>query len=159
MEDTILYLLHKTHSHLDRGSGAVRIMFFYFSSAFNTIQPILLRDKEGSHKEVSSVRFTLYTSDFQHESVICHMQKYSDVTAIIGCIADGQETEYRGLVEDFVGWCVPNHLQLNTSKTKEMVVDFRRKRPHLQPISIEGSDVEVVRSYKYLGLQLDDKLD
>jgi len=37
--------------------------------------------------------------------------------------------------------------------------DFRRKKPHLQTVSIEGVDVEVVRSYKYLGLQLDDKLD
>ena len=58
-----------------------------------------------------------------------------------------------------MGWRRSNHLQLNTTQTKEMVVDFRRRRPHLQPISIEGSDVEVVRSYKYLGLQLDDKLD
>ena len=56
-------------------------------------------------------------------------------------------------------WCRSNHLQLNTSKTKEMVVDFRRKKPHLQPVSIEGVDVEVVRTYKYLGLQLDNKLD
>lgn len=30
---------------------------------------------------------------------------------------------------------------------------------HLQPVSIEGVDVEVVRTYKYLGLQLDNKLD
>jgi len=41
------------------------------------------------------VLFTLYTSDFQHEPELCHMQKYSDDTAIVGCIADGQETEYR----------------------------------------------------------------
>jgi len=61
------------------------------------------------------------------------------MTAIVGCIADREETEYRGLMEDFVAWCRSNHLQLNTSKTKEMVVDFRRKRPHLQPISTEGS--------------------
>ena len=40
-----------------------------------------------------------------------------------------------------------------------MVVDFRRKKSHLQPVSIEGVDVEVVRTYKYLGLQLDEKLD
>ena len=32
-----------------------------------------------------------------------------------------------------------------------MVVDFRRKKPHLQPVSIEGVDVEVVRTYKYMG--------
>lgn len=78
---------------------------------------------------------------------------------IVGCIKDEQEGEYRSLVEEFVRWCRTNHLQLNSSKTKEIVVDFRRKKPHFQPVSIEGVDVEVVRTYKYLGLQLDDKLD
>ena len=43
-EDAILYLLHRAYSHLDKESSAVRIMFFDFSSAFNTIQPLLLRD-------------------------------------------------------------------------------------------------------------------
>lgn len=77
----------------------------------------------------------------------------------MGCIRDGQEGEYRSLVEDFVMWCRANHLQINTAKTKEMVVDFRRSRPPVQQTSIEGSDVEVVRTYRYLGLQLDNKLD
>ncbi|KAI4878160.1 hypothetical protein NFI96_017993 [Prochilodus magdalenae] len=45
VEDAILYLLHRAHCHLDKGGGAVRVMFFDFSSAFNTIQPLLLRDK------------------------------------------------------------------------------------------------------------------
>ncbi|KAI3371954.1 hypothetical protein L3Q82_006828 [Scortum barcoo] len=39
VEDAILYLLHRAHSHLDKGSGTVRILFLDFSSAFNTIQP------------------------------------------------------------------------------------------------------------------------
>lgn len=38
VEDAILDFFHQTYSHLDKGSGTVRIMFsFYFSSAFNTI--------------------------------------------------------------------------------------------------------------------------
>ena len=45
MDDAITYLLHRTHSHLDKGKSAVRIMFFDFSSAFNTIQPLRLGDK------------------------------------------------------------------------------------------------------------------
>ncbi|XP_051776198.1 uncharacterized protein LOC127526095 [Erpetoichthys calabaricus] len=44
-EDAIIYMLHRSLSHLDRGSGAVRIMFLDFSSTFNTIQSLLLRDK------------------------------------------------------------------------------------------------------------------
>lgn len=39
-----------------------------------------------------------------------------------------------------------------------VVVDFQRTRPHSQPVSIEGVNVEVVSACKCLGLQLDDKL-
>ena len=45
VEDAILYLLHRAHSHLDKGAGTVRILFLDFSSAFNTIQPLILQNK------------------------------------------------------------------------------------------------------------------
>lgn len=38
-------------------------------------------------------------------------------------------------------------------------MDFRRTRPHPEPVLIKGDCVEVVHTYKYLGVQLDDKLD
>lgn len=44
VEDPI-FLLHPSPSHLDGGSSAVRIAFLDFSSTFNTLQPLLLRDK------------------------------------------------------------------------------------------------------------------
>lgn len=87
------------------------------------------------------------------------MQKFSDDTAIVGCIKDGQEGEYRSLVEDFVGWCRTNQLQLNTTKTKEMVVDFRMLATPVLPVTVDGVNVETVSTYKYLGLHLDNKLD
>ncbi|KAI4883500.1 hypothetical protein NFI96_024962 [Prochilodus magdalenae] len=96
---------------------------------------------------------------FKYNSELCHMQKFSDDTEIVGCVRNGQEREYRSLVEDFVEWCTTNHLKLNITKTKEMCIDFRRFRPSQQPISIKGVDVEVVRSYKYLGVHLDERLD
>lgn len=103
--------------------------------------------------------FTLYTADFRHNTELCHVQKFSDDTAIVGCIRGGDEGEYRALVSDFVSWSQLNHLQLNTSKTKELIVDFRRRRPSPQPVNISGEEIEVVSSYKYLGLQVDEKLD
>ncbi|XP_051785267.1 uncharacterized protein LOC127528438 [Erpetoichthys calabaricus] len=77
----------------------------------------------------------------------------------MGCIRSGQEEEYRNLIKGFVKWCDSNHLQLNTSKTKELVVDFRRPRPLMDPVIIRGDCVQRVQTYKYLGVQLDDKLD
>ena len=95
---------------------------------------------------LSPVLFTLYTSDFTYNTESCHIQKFSDDSAVVGCIRDGQEGEYRSLVDNFVQWCRHNHLQLKTSKTKEMVVDFRRSQPPLLPVSIEGGSVEVVNT-------------
>ena len=52
-----------------------------------------------------------------------------------------------------------NHLLLNVTKTKEMVVDFRRTRNTLNTISIMGEEVEVVEGYRYLGVHLYNRLD
>ncbi|KAK3541751.1 hypothetical protein QTP86_002393 [Hemibagrus guttatus] len=79
-----------------------------------------------------------------------------DETAIVGCIRRGQEEEYRKLIQDFVAWCDFNHLHLNTTK---VVVDFRRPSPQLEPVTINGHCVEFVKTYKYLGVQLDDRTD
>lgn len=40
-----LQCYYLAHSHLDGAGGIVQIMFFDFSIAFNTIQPLPLRDK------------------------------------------------------------------------------------------------------------------
>jgi len=50
------------------------------------------------------------------------------------------------VVEDFVRWAEENHLQLNIGKTKELVVDFRRKRKPPTPITIQGVEIETVDS-------------
>ena len=52
-----------------------------------------------------------------------------------------------------------NNLQLNTSKTKELVIDLGRDRPSPRPVLLGTEEVEVVKTYKYLGLWLDNKLD
>ena len=64
----------------------------------------------------------IHTSYFTYNTESCHSQKFSDDSAVVGCIRDGQEGEYRSLVDNFVQWCRHNHLQLNATKTKEMVV-------------------------------------
>ncbi len=51
-----------------------------------------------------------------------------------------------------------NFLKLNVDKTKRLIIDFRRKKDRVSPVTIKGHD-EVVQSYKYLGVHLDSKLD
>lgn len=47
---------------------------------------------------------------------------------------------------------------LNTSKTK-MREDFGQQRAHYLPVVVKGDTMEVVRNYKYLGVNLDNNLD
>lgn len=38
VEDAIIYLLNRVYAHLDKSASTVSVMFFDFSSTFNTIQ-------------------------------------------------------------------------------------------------------------------------
>ena len=46
-----------------------------------------------------------------------------------------------------------------SKKTKELIVDFRTKRNEMLPLKIKNETVEIVESYKYLGVTIDNKLD
>ena len=54
-DDAVLYSLESIYSHLEKTGSTVRLMFFNFSSAFNTIQPHLLVQKLLNMKLPSSV--------------------------------------------------------------------------------------------------------
>lgn len=55
---------------------------------------------------------------------------------VVGCIRNEQEVEYRDLVNNFMEWCRKNHLFLSVTKTKGMVVDFRRRGITTSPITM-----------------------
>ncbi|KAI3358795.1 hypothetical protein L3Q82_015189, partial [Scortum barcoo] len=46
-------------------------------------------------------------------------------TTIVGLISDNDETHYREEIQHLTQWCSNNNLVLNTSKTKEVIVDYR----------------------------------
>ena len=51
-----------------------------------------------------------------------------------------------------------NNLSLNVIKTKEMIVDYRKRRAEPSPILIDGAVVEQVESFKFLGVHNTNKL-
>ena len=55
-------------------------------------------------------------------------------------------------------WYQDNNLSLNVIKTKEMLVDRRKKRTEHAPILIDGAGVEQVESFKFLGVHITNKL-
>ncbi|KAI3367324.1 hypothetical protein L3Q82_008367 [Scortum barcoo] len=144
-------MLHRTYTHLDTPDASVRFIFFDFTSAFNTIRPGLLGEKMR-RMEV----------DAFPGPVVRGLSLPQTAVSVVGLIRGDEEEEYRKTIEEFVNWSEHNHLILNTAKTKEVIVDFRkrrRRRDQPTPISIRGTEVEVVSSHRYLGVQLDEKLD
>ena len=55
-------------------------------------------------------------------------------------------------------WCHDNNLSLNVIKTKEMIVDYRKRRAEHAPILIDGAVVEQVGVEQSLGVHITNKL-
>ena len=67
---------------------------------------------------------------------------------------------YGSKVEQIVAWCMDNNICINVEKTKETIVEFRKtNRNHLPPICFGGAEVEVVFSYKYLRVYINDNFN
>ncbi len=78
------------------------------------------------------------------------LSNLADDTVVLGLISNNDETAYLDEVERLTSWCQDNCLSLNVSKTKELIVDFRKR--HLlpyTPLMISGTPVERVSSFKY----------
>ncbi|KAK0140100.1 hypothetical protein N1851_022986 [Merluccius polli] len=49
--------------------------------------------------------------------------------------------------------------KLNISKTKELIIDFRRKKKtDIQPLVINGDEVKITSNFRFLGVHLDNDL-
>lgn len=108
---------------------------------------------------LSPFLYALYTYSscdiLLHSNIIV---KFADDTTVVGLISGGDETAYREEVQRLAVWCKANNLLQNASKTKEMVMDWRRKRADPAPLQIEGDCVEKVSSFKFLAVYVANNL-
>jgi hypothetical protein len=107
---------------------------------------------------ISPILFILYTNDCLCCEQDCFMVKFADDTVLAGLLTD-TEVSYHNAVQHLVDWCNLNFLHLNSKKTKELIIDFRKKAPiQLQPVTVNSDEIEQVEVYKYLGTEIDCKL-
>ncbi|KAI3374481.1 hypothetical protein L3Q82_006306 [Scortum barcoo] len=104
---------------------------------------------------LSPALFTLFTSDCSAIHSTNTIVKFADDTTIVGLISDNDETHYREEIQHLTQWCSNNNIVLNTSKTKEVIVDYRRsRRTEHAPLLIHGEAVERVNNIKFLGIHI-----
>ena len=96
---------------------------------------------------LSPLLYTLFTHD-------C-MAKHDSNTII----KFTNDTTVEDLITDLAMWCQDNKLSLNVIKTKEMIVDYRKRRTEHAPILIDGAVVEQVERFKFIGVHITNKLE
>ncbi len=108
---------------------------------------------------LSPLLYSLYTHDCVPSHSSTSIVKFADDTVVLGLINNNDEAAYLDEVERLPSWCQDNCLSLNVSKTKKLIVDFRKRqqRPYT-PLMISGSPVERVSSFKYLGVNISEDL-
>ncbi len=112
----------------------------------NISSPLTLNTRAPQGCVLSPFLYSLY----MHNCVAMHRSnviiKFTDDTTVVGLITDDNESAYKVEVHTLTNWCHNNNLFLNISKTKELVVDFRRRTSERPPIIIDWTPVERVSS-------------
>lgn len=106
---------------------------------------------------LSPLLFSVYTSGIrvQHENY--KLYKYADDMALVALLwKDCVHFEYEEQVLKLEKWCEESSLLINVSKTKELILNHSEP---LTEIMLCDQTVEIVKTFKYLGIMIDCKLN
>ena len=99
----------------------------------------------------------LYTDDCRSNHFNSFLVKFADDSALLSLL-QGYEQYHGPALTEFVYWCDNSYLNLNVTKTKQMIVDFSRQKHSPGKTIIHNNEAEIVSKYKYLGTIFDDTL-
>lgn len=111
--------------------------------------------KLGPHHSSS---LSLSTSAPQDVSWVASCTPYNRWHNSVCLISRGDETAYREKVQMLIDWCAVNNLTQNTKKTKELIIDSRRKKEDHQSLVINGEGVERVLTFEFLSTHISEDL-
>ena len=77
---------------------------------------------------LSPLLYSLFTHDWVAAPDSTAIIKFADNVTVVGLITGNDETAYSEEVRDLAVWCQNNNFFLNVSKTKELIVDYRKGR-------------------------------
>ncbi|CDQ69033.1 unnamed protein product [Oncorhynchus mykiss] len=103
----------------------------------NTSATLILNTGAPRAWVLSRLLYFLFTHDCTARHDFNTIIKFANDTTVVGLITVNDETAYREEVRDLAVWCQDNNLSLNVIKTKERIVDYRKRRTE-PPFSLKG---------------------
>ena len=133
----------------------------YANSIYSSYQYIKQGVPQGS--VLGPLFYIIYANDIAEVVGKCKIAMYADDT-VLYMSHKNHEVAERAIKDDLnslATWCERNSIMANTDKTKIMIFGSSRTLKNLPPCEIKfGADpLQVVSSYKYLGLTLDSQLN
>ncbi len=106
--------------------------------------------------------FVIFINDLPDTMNTCRTHLYADDTAlsVSGISTNDLETQLNREMTKASEWMKRNHLTLNAKKTKVMTFGTAQTLNKVGELNIssDGTDIEVVNTFKYLGIYLDRRL-
>ena len=84
--------------------------------------------------------------------------KYVDDTTVVEIVPRGASSEIQKAADKVVDWSKDQRMLLNEDKCKEIRMDFEKNKHSLDPVSINGKDLSVVKNAKILGVTIPNDL-
>ena len=108
---------------------------------------------------LSPILFSVYSNEVVSTNALLTLVKFADDIALVARLRDENSLAENFLHLDFLNsWFKESFLDLNISKTKELVFDSRKEKGPFIPVTTDQQSIEVVSSIKYLGIVVDSKL-
>ena len=108
---------------------------------------------------LSPILFAVCTNVVVSTNALLTLVKFADDITLVARLRDENSLAENFLHLDLLNsWFRESFLDLNISKTKELVFDSRKEKEPFIPVTIDQQSVEVVSSIKYLGTFVDSKL-
>jgi hypothetical protein len=111
---------------------------------------------------LSPLLFSIYTDEMKVQNAVVSLYKYADDMALAAFLMREQtlcEQIYFDHVLALHDWCTSSALYMNGGKTRELIMHDFKPSDAFQSVIVNGQPVEVVECFKYLGTQIDSKLN
>jgi len=99
----------------------------------------------------------MYTDSCRTSEEGSYLVKFSDDAALLS-LPQGPQSDNSSVLPAFVKWCIDHFLDLNMTKTKELIIDFKKNIDQPEFSIIHSKEVQIVSEYKHLGTVFDSQL-